>query len=66
MANEDLFRRSYERMNLAELSHYSDSLKGNIAHERADLVQYGSATWNAWPTPQDGSPMPDRPPKRRR
>ena len=69
MANEDLFRRSYERMNLAELSHYSDSLKDNIANERADLVQYGtrnlerladSTGWfaNAGSTPQAASLTP--------
>lgn len=41
MANEDLFRRSYERMNLSELSHYSDSLKANIGKEGAELILYG-------------------------
>ncbi|MDA0940167.1 MAG: LptF/LptG family permease [Bacteroidetes bacterium] len=41
MANEDLFRRSYERMNLAELAHYSDSLQEGIVRERGDLVAYG-------------------------
>ena len=41
MANQDLFRRSYERMNLAELDAHSDSLKESIAAERIDLVGYG-------------------------
>ena len=41
MANQDLFRRSYERMNLAELDAHSDSLKESIAAERLDLVGYG-------------------------
>ena len=41
MANEDLFRRSYERMNLAELDHYSDSLRTAVVNERRDLVNYG-------------------------
>ena len=41
MANQDLFRRSYERMNLAELDAHSDSLKESIAAERLDLVRYG-------------------------
>lgn len=41
MANEDLFRRSYERMNLAELDHFSDSLQTAVVAERNDLVQYG-------------------------
>ena len=42
MANEDLFRRSYERMNLAELAHCSDSLREGIVRERGDLVAYGN------------------------
>lgn len=41
MANEDLFRRSYERMNLAELDHVSDSLQAAVIRERADLVDFG-------------------------
>ena len=41
MANEDLFRRSYERMNLSQLSHASDSLADGIVQERGDLVNYG-------------------------
>ena len=41
MANEDLFRRSYERMNLSELDHHSDSLRQSLVQERQDLVGYG-------------------------
>ena len=41
MANEDLFRRSYERMNLSELDHHSDSLRQSLVRERQDLVGYG-------------------------
>ncbi len=41
MANEDLFRRSYERMKLSQLSHASDSLADGIVQERGDLVNYG-------------------------
>ena len=41
MANEDLFRRSFEQMNLSELAYHSDSLKGTIDLEREALVGYG-------------------------
>jgi lipopolysaccharide export system permease protein len=41
MANEDLFRRSYERMDLEELAHVSDSLGRGIVRERTELVKYG-------------------------
>ena len=41
MANEDLFRRSYERMDLKELAHVSDSLGRGITREKDELVKYG-------------------------
>lgn len=41
MANEDLFRRSYERMDLKELAHVSDSLGKGITREKDELVNYG-------------------------
>jgi lipopolysaccharide export system permease protein len=40
MANEDLFRRSYERMNLSQLAYVSDSLAEGIVQERGELVKY--------------------------
>ncbi|MED5318193.1 MAG: LptF/LptG family permease, partial [Bacteroidota bacterium] len=41
MANEDLFRRSFEQMDLRDLAYHSDSLKQTIEVEREALVQYG-------------------------
>ena len=41
MANEDLFRRSFEQMNLTDLAFHSDSLQQTIEVERTALVQYG-------------------------
>ena len=41
MANEDLFRRSYERMTLAELAQTSDSLGTEIRREGRELQNYG-------------------------
>lgn len=41
MANEDLFRRSYERMTLAELAQTSDSLGTEIRREANELQNYG-------------------------
>ena len=41
MANEDLFRRSYERMTLAELAQTGDSLGTEIRREGRELQNYG-------------------------
>ena len=41
MANEDLFRRSYERMTLAELAQTGDSLRTEIQREGRELQNYG-------------------------
>ena len=41
MANEDLFRRSYERMTLSELTQTSDSLGTEIRREGRELQNYG-------------------------
>ena len=41
MANEDLFRRSYERMTLSELRECSDSLQAAIQVEQQSLTDYG-------------------------
>ena len=41
MANEDLFRRSYERMTLAELAQTGDSLGTEIQREGRELQNYG-------------------------
>ena len=58
MANEDLFRRSYERMTLAELSQTSDSLGTEIRREGQELRITASATWPGETTPQVGTPQP--------
>ena len=41
MANEYLFRRSFEQMDLRDLAHHSDSLRQTIEIEREALVLYG-------------------------
>lgn len=47
MANEDLFRRSYEMMTLEELAQVSDSLQRSMDAERVALGAYGerNVTW---------------------
>jgi lipopolysaccharide export system permease protein len=42
MANEDLFRRSYEMMTLDELAHVSDSLAESAVNEVRQLAAYGT------------------------
>ena len=69
MANEDLFRRSYERMTLAELAQTSDSLGTEIRRERRELQNYGrrNVAWRSdttgwYATPQAWPPRPGRGP----